>query len=128
MNRTDVHHAYELLFLLGRVLDLVLLAGIAFFLSIKALTLRRRGELGLRLAQSNLAMAVAFFGVLLAIWLVFFGTELWRDFIRIVLFVTLGRAAKAMVESFGGWRATGCEVGIVLHEGWQAFREALVDQ
>jgi hypothetical protein len=124
MGRNDLHRAYELLFVLGRVMDVALLVGISFFLMAKALVLRRRGELGLRLAQSNVALAIAFFGVLLAMRLVFFGTELWRDTIRLVLFVTLGLAVRAAVESFGGWRASGQEVGIMLHEWWMAFREA----
>jgi hypothetical protein len=106
---------------LSYLVDVVLLMGISAFLLVKALLFRRQGALGTRLAQSNVSLAAAFIGALLAPFLLFYQTGLWRYGIRFTIFLTLALAMREMVGAFGGWCALGDEILLALADWWHWY-------
>ena len=98
------HEAVEpFLPLLDLLINYVVIALLAYFLTVKGLNLRRETNFGHFLSDNNLAIALGYLGALLALFLAFFTQEPWRYFIRLLIVFTTVRVVVAMKDEYGGW-------------------------
>lgn len=105
------------------IFDEAILLAIATFLLLKALIFRRFTEFGRALSRSNLALALAYYGVAGAMHIGFFRSDAWRWGIRVLVVVTTAHAVHEMIRLLGGWRAAGRELRIAAVDfAWEIYR------
>jgi hypothetical protein len=100
----------ELDFLFNQVIIIIMIVT----LLIKALALRRQTRLGGAMSRFNVAVALAYLGVLLALFFSFFVAALWRIGIRFLVLFTALQVIWELHIFYGGWRGLWEEV-------WNSF-------
>jgi hypothetical protein len=99
-----------ILLLLSFIITEVLLFAIANFLLMKALLLRRRTELGRKLANNNVAMAMVYYAAFFAFWIPILRHPYISVPLRVLVLFTAFAAIREFVRTFGGWRNTALEM------------------
>ena len=82
----------------------VLLALIAYTLTLKALNIRRLSRLGAAIAANNLAFVLVYGSAALTLWVSFFSSDPWRYFLRAAVLATVLLVLIELKRAYGGWK------------------------